>query len=276
HGAQLTPAELEQIEDLVNDQIRSNTAAETRVLPYDEAVKQGALAFFGEKYDDEVRVLRLGDFSMELCGGTHVSRAGDIGLFKIITETGIAAGIRRIEALTGDTALQYLRNADSELAAVTELLKGGRDDVQSKLSYLLERNRKAEKEIQRLKTQLLGSGAEDPTAQAVEVDGVKVLALRVDGGNAKMLRDAMDRFRDKLGDAVVVLGTADGEKVRLVAGVAKPLTDRIKAGEIVGKVAEQVGGRGGGRADMAQAGGNNPEKLDAALASVPQLVRDCL
>jgi len=276
HGAQLRPAELEQIEDLVNDQIRSNTAAETRVLPYDEAVKQGALAFFGEKYDDEVRVLRLGDFSMELCGGTHVSRAGDIGLFKIITETGIAAGIRRIEALTGDTALQYLRNADSELAAVTELLKGGRDDVQSKLSYLLERNRKAEKEIQRLKTQLLGSGAEDPTAQAVEVDGVKVLALRVDGGNAKMLRDAMDRFRDKLGDAVVVLGTADGEKVRLVAGVAKPLTDRIKAGEIVGKVAEQVGGRGGGRADMAQAGGNNPEKLDAALASVPQLVRDCL
>ncbi|MBT8130637.1 MAG: alanine--tRNA ligase, partial [Gammaproteobacteria bacterium] len=274
HGEAVSEKELLQIEDLVNEQIRRNAEGEIRVLPYDEAVSQGALAFFGEKYDDEVRVLRLGDFSMELCGGTHVKRAGDIGLFKIISETGIAAGIRRIEALTGDTALQYLRTADTQLGQLGDMLKAGRDDVQDKIALLLEKNRKAEKEIKELKTKLMGADTPDPAKQAVDVDGIKVLAMRVDGSDVKMLRDAMDRFRDQLGDAVVVLGAADGDKVRLVAGVAKPLTDRIKAGQIVGKVAQQVGGKGGGRADMAQAGGNNPGQLDAALASVPQLVRD--
>ncbi|NNF62532.1 MAG: alanine--tRNA ligase [Gammaproteobacteria bacterium] len=276
HDAPVTAEQAQQIEDLVNREIRANAAGETRVLPYEQAVEQGALAFFGEKYDDEVRVLRLGDFSMELCGGTHVQRAGDIGLFKLINETGIAAGVRRVEALTGEAAVAYVREADRRLARVSDLLRSNRDEVETRLHDLLERSKSAEKEIRQLKTQLLGAGSEDPVTKAVEVNGIKVLALRVDGGNPKMLRDAMDRFRDKLGDSVVVLGAADGDKVRLVAGVARPLTDRLRAGDIIAKVAEQVGGRGGGRADMAQAGGNDPSRLDDALASVEQLVRDAL
>ena len=278
HGGPVSAEEITRIEDLVNDEIRANREGEVQVLSYDDAVKAGALALFGEKYGDEVRVLRLGEFSMELCGGTHVRRTGDIGLFKITAETGIASGVRRIEALTGAGALAYVREADARLTQVMDLLNAGRGEVDDRLAQLIERNRAAEKEVQKLKVQLLGggAGATDPTDNAVDVDGIKVLALRVDGGDPKMLRDAMDRFRSKLGDAVVVLGAADGDKVRLVAGVAPGVTDRIKAGELIGQVAQKVGGKGGGRPDMAQAGGNDPSQLDAALDAVAGLVRERL
>ncbi len=276
HGAPLTAEEIGRIEDFVNTEIRANHEGEIRVLSYDDAVEAGALALFGEKYGDKVRVLRLGDYSIELCGGTHVRRTGDIGLFKIVAESGIASGVRRIEALTGEGALAWVREADTRLAHVMDLLNASREEVDERLAQLIERNRAAEKEVQKLKTQLLGAGASDPTDNAVEIDGIKVLALRVDGGDPKMLRDAMDRFRSKLGDAVVVLGAADGDKVRLVAGVAPGVTDRIKAGELIGQVAQKVGGKGGGRPDMAQAGGNDPSQLDAALDSVAGLVRERL
>ncbi|MBT8145074.1 MAG: alanine--tRNA ligase [Gammaproteobacteria bacterium] len=278
HGAPLTADQLEQIEGRVNAEIRANHEGQVSLLEYEDAVSQGALALFGEKYDDRVRVLRLGDFSMELCGGTHVRRTGDIGLFKIVSEGGTASGIRRIEALTGAGAIDYVRDADNKLGRVTELLKAKRDDVDERLAQLLERSKTAEKEIQKLKTQLVGAGggAQDPTSNAVEVGDIKVLALRVDGGDPKMLRDAMDRFRSKLGDSVVVLGAADGDKVRLVAGVSPTVTDRVKAGELIGKLAARVGGRGGGRPDMAQAGGSDPSQLDAALNEVADLVRERL
>jgi len=268
HFQPLTAAELSEIEALVNREIRANAAAETAEMSYADAVAAGALAFFGDKYGDKVRVLKLGDYSVELCGGTHVTRTGDIGIFKILSESGIAAGVRRIEATTGHNALTAIADTERALARVAGLVKGGRDDVVDKVGQVVARNRSLEKEVVRLKSQLASGGARDLVAEAQDVAGVKVLAARLDGADAKALREAVDHMKDKLRSAVVVLGAVEGDKVRLVAGVTRDLTDRLKAGDIIKPVAECVGGRGGGRPDMAQAGGSDPARLDEALSLV--------
>jgi alanyl-tRNA synthetase len=274
HFEPLTAAQLTEIEQLVNAQIRANVAAETRVMDYDSAVADGAIALFGEKYDKDVRVLRLGDFSMELCGGTHVHRAGDIGLFKIVSESGVAAGVRRIEALTGAVALDYVEHNEALLKELAALVRGSREDVQDKVREQLERTRALEREVRALKNRLASGQGVDLAAAAVDVEGVKVVATKVDGADAGALRNAVDQLKDRLKSAVVVLASVESTaKVVLVAGVTEDQTARIKAGELAGAVAAQVGGRGGGRADFAQAGGSKPEALDAALESVPEFVR---
>ena len=276
HYEPVTPAQLQEIEDLVNEQIRRNTPAEIRHMQYDDAVASGAIALFGEKYEDEVRVLDFGGgFSIELCGGTHVSATGDIGVFKITSEGGVAAGIRRIEAVTGKGALEWIDANQRALDDVAAQLKSPRDQAGTKVEQLLKRNRELEKELAAVKQQLL-TGGSDVTADITEIDGIKVLATRMDGADARTLRDAVDRFKDKLQSAVVVLGAVENGKVRLAAGVTKNNTDRIRAGDVIKPVAEQVGGKGGGRPDFAQAGGSNPEQLDAALASVPGWVSEHL
>jgi alanyl-tRNA synthetase len=273
HYEPVSPEQLRNIEEIVNDQIRRNYDADIRVLPYDEAIAAGALAFFGDKYGDRVRVLKLGDFSTELCGGTHVSRAGDIGLFKIVSEGGIAAGVRRIEAVTGRGALEWVNANEALLRDVAALVKSGRDDVAAKVTQLLERSRTLERDLQALRLKLAsGGGGRDLLEGAQLVGGVKVLAARIDGADAKSLRDTADQLKDRLGTGVVVLATVEGEKVHLVASVSKDLTPRLKAGDVIRPIAELVGGRGGGRPDFAQAGGNRPEKVDEALALVPGII----
>ncbi len=268
--------QLERIEQLVNEQIRLNHPVETQLMSLDQALDSGAMALFGEKYADDVRVLRMGDFSVELCGGTHVQRTGDIGLFKVVAESGIAAGVRRIEAVTGPRAVARVEDSEARLARIAELLKGSREDVDERVRQLLERSRGLEKEVERLKGKLASSQGDELADQAVDVDGVRVLAARLDGADAKTLRETVDQLKNKLGSAAVVLAAVSGEKVSLVAGVTKDRLDRIKAGDLVNAVALQVGGRGGGRADMAQAGGTQPEHLDAALSAVPAWVRERL
>ncbi|MEM9172392.1 MAG: alanine--tRNA ligase [Pseudomonadota bacterium] len=260
---------LRRIEEFVNAEIRINNEAETRVLPYDEAIEQGALALFGEKYESDVRVVRLGEFSMELCGGTHVRRTGDIGLFKITSESGVASGVRRIEAVTGVGALTFVASHDAALGRLSSLVRASGEAAVDKVDQLLLRNKALEKELADLRRQLATGGSSDLSQQAIDVGDIRVLAARIDGVDAKSLRDAVDRLRDKLGErSVVVLGAEDEGKVRLAAGVAKPVTDLIKAGDLVRHVAEGVGGKGGGRPDFAQAGGSQPENLDESLASV--------
>src|SRR5450631_157693 len=273
HTQPVSADELHRVEELVNGAIRRNASAETRVMALDEAVAAGAMSLFGEKYENDVRVLSIGDFSMELCGGTHVERAGDIGFFKIISESGVAAGVRRVEAVTGQAAFEWVTRTDQVLRDIAAMLRGSREDVDEKVRELVERSRRLDKEVQQLKSKLASGQSGDLSTQAKDVGGIKVLAAQVDGADAKALRDAMDRLRDKLGSSVIVLAAVKDGKVVLVAGVSADLTARFKAGEIVGAVAAQVGGRGGGRADFAQAGGTQPEKLSAALAGVETLVR---
>ena len=273
HYEPLTAEQLESIERLVNEQIRANAPAETRVMSVDDALQSGAMALFGEKYGDNVRVLSIGDFSVELCGGTHVRHAGDIGLLKIVAETGIASGVRRIEAVTGESALQWVAANEARMQRIAELVKGSRDDVAEKVAQLQEKNRALEKELQQLKGKLASTQGSDLATQAVDINGIKVLAARMDGADTKTLRDTLDQLKNKLGSAAVVLGAVEGNKITLVAGVTKDQTATIKAGELVNQVAMQVGGKGGGRPDMAQAGGNQPENLDAALESVPAWVQ---
>lgn len=276
HYEGMTKEQLQEIEDIVNEQVRRNVPADTALMSYDDAVASGAIALFGEKYDDEVRVLRLGDgFSVELCGGTHVRSTGDIGVFKITAEGGVASGVRRIEAVTGKGAMDWLKAQRQSLEAVAAILKSAPDQAAAKVAQLVKRNKELEKDLAATKQQLLtgGPGVSDTVT---EVDGIKVMASRMDGADAKALRDAVDRFKDKLESAVVVLGSVEYGKVRLAAGVTKNNIDRIKAGDVIGPVAEQVGGRGGGRPDFAEAGGSNPDALDAALASVPGWVSDHL
>ena len=268
HFEAMTHAQIVQVEELVNQQIRANAGVETRVMSYDDAVAAGATALFGEKYGDSVRVLSIGEFSTELCGGTHAKRAGDIGLCKIVMESGIAAGVRRVEAVTGQAALDYVADTEKNLSAIAGLVKGSRDDVATKVEALVERSRKLEKELEQLKSKLASSQGDDLVNQAVEINGIKVLAAKLEGGDAKGLRDIVDQLKNKLGQAAVVLATVDGDKVSLAAGVTQGETKLIKAGELVNHVAQQIGGKGGGRPDMAQAGGNNPAALDSALASV--------
>jgi len=268
--------ELIAIEDLVNGWIVDNEMAETAVMPLEEAKKSGAVALFGEKYDDPVRVLSIGSHSTELCGGTHVGRTGDIGLFKLISEGGIAAGVRRIDALTGLGAMRWVRVVNSRMDAVASLLKSERDTVPERIEQLLGRNRDLERELERLKSRLASSQGDDLVSQATDVDGIKVLAARLEGVDAKGLRNAVDQLKSKLKTAAVVVAVVNGEKVTLAAGVTDDCTDRIAAGPLVNFVAQQVGGRGGGRADMAQAGGNDPSQLDKAIAGVPDWVRQQL
>ncbi len=274
HFQAITPAELQGIERLVNREIRGNAAAETQVMNYDNAVAAGAMALFGEKYDKDVRVLRVGDFSMELCGGTHVQRTGDIGFFKIVSEGGVAAGVRRIEAITGEAAINYVEENEALVKDVAALVRGSRDDVKDKVRDALERMRQMEREIRTLKDRLASGKGVDLASGAVDVAGVKVVATKVEGADAGALRTAVDQLKDKLKSAVVVLASVESPvKVIIVAGVTADQTARVRAGELVGAIAAQIGGRGGGRPDFAQAGGNNPEGLDAALAGVPDLVR---
>jgi alanyl-tRNA synthetase len=272
HYEPVSPAQLREIEALVNEQIRLNYDADIRVLPYDEAIAAGALAFFGDKYGDRVRVLKLGDFSTELCGGTHVSRAGDIGLFKIVSESGIAAGVRRIEAMSGRGALEWVNANEALLRDVAAIVKAGRDDVTGKVTQLVDRARALEREVQNLRRKLATGGSRDLLDDAQLVSGVKVLAAKIDGADAKSLRDTADQLKDRLGTGVVVLGAVESDKVHLVATISKDLTPRLKAGDVIKPVAELVGGRGGGRADFAQAGGSRPDKVDEALALVPGIV----
>jgi alanyl-tRNA synthetase len=274
HLQPVTPDELREIERLVNTEIRRNTAAQTELMEYENAVAAGAMALFGEKYERNVRVLRIGDFSMELCGGTHVERAGDIGFFKITSEGGVASGVRRIEAITGDAALDYVEKSDELLRDLSALVRGSREEVKEKVRDTLERVRQLEKEVRSLKDKLASGQGVDLATAAVDVQGVKVVATKIDGADAGALRNAVDQLKGKLKTAVIVLASVEGsDKVVLVAGVTSDVTSRIKAGELVGTIAAQVGGRGGGRPDFAQAGGSNPAALDAALAGVQELVR---
>ena len=274
HTQAVATVELETIERLVNAEIRENSPAVIRQLPFDEAVKSGAMALFGEKYDDMVRVLSFGDFSTELCGGTHVHRTGDIGLFRITSEGGIAAGIRRIEAVTGEGALEAVNATEGALKRVAALVRGTPADVEDKVSQLLERQKKLERELAGLKSKLATGGHGDLAAGAVQVHGINVLATTIDGADAQSLREAVDSLKGRLGSAVIVLATVTGDgRVSLVVGVTPDVVGKVKAGELAGHVAGQLGGRGGGRADFAQAGGNDPSKLEATLAAVPDMVR---
>ncbi len=265
HYQPVTREELVEIERLVNEQIRMNHMVETRIMALEDAKNAGAMALFGEKYDDQVRVLRMGDFSTELCGGTHVKALGDIGLFKITVETGIASGVRRIEAVTGAGALAMVEADEARLLRIGGLIHAGKDELEEKLGKLLERNKKLEKELEQIKAKLASAAGSDLASQAVEVNGAKVLAARLDGADPKSLRDTLDQLKNKLGSAVVLLAAVNGDKVNLIAGVTKDLTDRCRAGDLVKLAAEQVGGKGGGRPDMAQAGGSDPAGVPKAL-----------
>ncbi|HVA54698.1 MAG TPA: alanine--tRNA ligase [Gammaproteobacteria bacterium] len=273
HHQPLTPDDIKSVEDLVNGAIRKNAQADIKQMTYDDAIKSGAMALFGEKYGSTVRVIKFGDFSTELCGGTHVRHVGDIGLFKIMGETGVAAGVRRIEALTGEGALAWVHKTEHTLRSVADMTKSSLENIEEKVSQLLERNRKLEKELEQLKGQMANRQGGDLASEAVDINGIKVLASRLDGADAKTLRDTVDQLKNKLGSAAIVLAAVEDGKVRLVAGVTADRMAKIKAGDLVNVVAEQVGGKGGGRPDMAQAGGNDPAKLDAALKSVPEWVR---
>jgi alanyl-tRNA synthetase len=268
----MTPAQIGKVEALVNAEVLANAATKARVMAIDEAQKSGAMMLFGEKYGDEVRVLDIGT-SRELCGGTHVQRTGDIGLFKVVAEGGIASGVRRIEATTGEAALDWVVADEDRVLRLAGLLKGGREDLDERVASLIERSRHVEKELDQLKSRLATSAGKDLAAQAVDVGGIKVLAARLDGVDPKALRDTLDQIKDKLGSAVVVLATEADGKVSLVAGVTKDLTDRLKAGDLIREVAARVGGKGGGRPDMAQAGGTDPAGLPAALGLVEDWVR---
>ncbi len=277
HFQPMTQGELQEVERLVNAQIRANSAGETRLMKYDAAVASGAMALFGEKYDDEVRVLNFGDFSVELCGGTHVRRTGDIGLFKIVSEGGIQAGVRRIEAVTGQGALDWVAKSDQVLRELAAIVKANRDDVEDKVRQLAERSRKLEKEVAGLKSKLASGQGGDISSSAVDVAGVKVVATRIDGADAPALRDAVDKLKSKLKSAAIVLASVqEADKVVLIAGVTQDQVAKLKAGDLVNVVAQKVGGKGGGRPDMAQAGGNDPARLDEALAAVAPWVESRL
>jgi alanyl-tRNA synthetase len=276
HYEPVSAEQLQEIEHLVNDEIRKNTAAETDHMTYDDAIESGAMALFGEKYGDKVRVLRIGDFSVELCGGTHVARTGDIGMFKITHEGGIASGVRRIEAVTGAGAMHWIDARQQMLATVASLLRSTPEDAVSKIEQLQKQNKELEKKLATAKHALITGQGSDQEDNVQEIAGIKLLVSRMDGIDAKSMRDAVDRAKDKLQNAIVVFASVEGGKVRLAAGVTRNNTDRIRAGDLIKPIAEQVGGKGGGRPDFAQAGGSDPSKLDAALASVPGWVAEQL
>ncbi len=268
HNEAMKPEEIRAVEDLVNAQIRRNLPIETNIMDLEAAKAKGAMALFGEKYDERVRVLSMGDFSTELCGGTHASRTGDIGLFRIISESGTAAGVRRIEAVTGEGAIATVHADSDRLSEVAHLLKGDSNNLADKVRSVLERTRQLEKELQQLKEQAAAQKSANLSSKAIDVNGVKLLVSELSGVEPKMLRTMVDDLKNQLGSTIIVLATVAEGKVSLIAGVSKDVTDRVKAGELIGMVAQQVGGKGGGRPDMAQAGGTDAAALPAALASV--------
>ena len=268
HFEAVTKQELREIERVVNDEIRRNFALNTELMAIDDAKAKGAMALFGEKYDDEVRVVTIGDYSIELCGGTHVERAGDIGLFKIVSESGIAAGVRRIEAVTGAEAIAYVSEQEQQLADVAALVKGDNASVLEKVTALLEKSKGLEKQVAQLNDKLASAAGASLLDSVVEINGVKLLVANVEGTESKALRCMVDDLKNKIGSGVIALGVASGDKVSLIAGVTKDLTGKVKAGELVNHMAGQVCGKGGGRPDMAQAGGSEPQNLTAALDSV--------
>jgi alanyl-tRNA synthetase len=272
HGGPMTDAEKQAVEDLVNERIRRNAAADTAVLPIAEAKQAGAIAFFGEKYGDSVRVVTMGE-SKEFCGGTHVARTGDIAFFLITEETGIAQGVRRIEAVTGAGALGYVRRLEGEIGETARLLRAGGFEIAARVAKLQSELRDQSNEIDKLKRKLASGGGRDLASEARDVGGVRVLATRADVADPKALREVADQLRDKLRSAVIVLAGVEGDKIALVATVTSDLTSRFNAGKIVGAVAAAIGGKGGGRPDMAQGGGSQPENLDAALERVFDLIR---
>jgi alanyl-tRNA synthetase len=276
HYEAVTAEQIEVIENLVNSEIRKNTAVDTDLMSYDEAIESGAMALFGEKYGDKVRVLRLGDFSVELCGGTHVERSGDIGIFKISSEGGVASGVRRIEAVTGKGATEWIDTNQQVLRNLAGLLRSQPDQAAAKVEQLLKRNKDLEKELVTARQALITGAGTDHTDSVQEIAGIKVLAARMDGADARTLRDAVDKFKNKLQSAVVVLGSVDDGKVHLAAGVTKDNVGKIKAGDLIKPVARQVGGKGGGRPDFAQAGGTDAAALDQALDSVAAWVAEQL
>jgi len=276
HFEPVTASEIATIERVVNEQIRLNNPVAAQVMAKEDAVKAGAMALFGEKYGDEVRVLKIGEFSTELCGGTHVARAGDIGSFKIISETGVAAGVRRIEAVTGGACIEWLESRDKALASIAGLVKSSPDNAPEKVEQLLEKNKLLEKQLERLQAKLASAAGGELVGKAVDVDGIKVLAVKLDDVDSKSLRDLVDQLKNKLGSSAVVLAVVEGDKVSLTAGVSKDVMGRVKAGDLVNFVATKVGGKGGGRPDLAQAGGNDPSGLAAALAQVSGWVKEQL
>ncbi|MDR3390265.1 MAG: alanine--tRNA ligase [Sulfuriferula sp.] len=273
HGEAVTPEQLQQIENLVNQEIRRNVAVGTQLMHYDDAIKHGAMALFGEKYGDEVRVVGMGDFSTELCGGTHVGRTGDIGLFKIVAESGVAAGVRRIEAVTGPTALAYIQAQQRQISDVAALLKAPTQELQQKITQIMDNVKTLERELDRVKSRLAANQGDDLINQAVRIGNLNVLAAQLEGADVKILRETLDKLKDKLSPCAIVLASVQGEKVSLIAGVSTDSIQLVKAGELVNFVALQVGGKGGGRADMAQAGGTDPAQLPSALASVAQWIQ---
>ncbi len=276
HFEPVSAEQQREIERLVNAKIRGNEPVETRIMSLEDAKNSGAMALFGEKYDEHVRVLRMGDFSTELCGGIHAKAVGDIGLFKIVSESGIASGVRRIEAVVAERAIDWVEADEVRLQRIADLVKSGREDIDTKVAQLVERSRKLEKELEQLKSKLASSAGSDLAASAVDIGGVKLLAANLDGADPKSLRDTMDHLKNKLGSAVIVLATVSGGKVSLVAGVTKDQIGKVKAGDLIKMVAEQVGGKGGGRPDMAQAGGSQPDSLPQALESVQPWVEQRL
>lgn len=268
HHAPLTTDEIRETERLVNEQIRHNWVVEASTMKYDDAIKRGAMALFGEKYADVVRVIGMGEFSTELCGGTHVSQSGQIGFFKIVAESGVAAGIRRVEAVTGMAAVDYVQQREAQLLEIAHTLKTNPQEVVQKIAQIIDNVRQTEKELNRLKTKFASSQGNDLAGQAQEIHGVKVLTANLDNADARTLRDTLDQLKDKLKTCAIVLSSVDNGKITLIAGISSDLTGQIKAGELINFVAQQVGGKGGGRPDMAQAGGTEPQHLPAALASV--------
>ncbi len=267
HGEPMTKEEIAEVERIVNHEIRLNAEASADVMSMDVAIEKGAMALFGEKYGDEVRVVNIG-YSTELCGGVHVKRAGDIGLFKIVSEGGVAAGVRRVEAVTGEGAINWVEERSEQLENIASLVKSSASNAGDKVTQIIERSRTLEKELEQLKTKLATQAGSDLASQAVEIAGIKVLAANLEGVDPKSLRDTVDQLKNKLGKAAVIVATVDGDKVSLVAGVTKGETDKIKAGDLLKHVASQIDGKGGGRPDMAQGGGNNPGALPEALKSV--------
>lgn len=276
HFEPMTADEIKIIERMVNQQIRHNAAVTADIMSKDEAVNAGAMALFGEKYGDEVRVLKIGDFSTELCGGIHVQRAGDIGLFKIISETGVASGVRRVEAITGEAAIQWLESREKTINEISTVVKAVPETAAEKVQQLVDKSKSLEKELERLQAKLASSAGGELANQAVEIEGIQVLAIKLDDVEPKAMGDVLDQLKNKLGSAAIVLATVSNGKVNLIAGVTKEQTKRLKAGDLVNSVASQVGGKGGGRPDMARAGGSEPDKLDAALKQVPEWVREQL
>jgi len=275
HTEPITAAELLRVESLVNHHILENRETEIQMMALEDAKKSGAMSLFGEKYDESVRVLKIGgEFSTELCGGTHVNSAGDIGIMKIVSESGVAAGVRRLEAVTGEGALEWINDSEQKLNDLTRLLKTDRTSVVSRMEQQLEKMRELERTLHKLKTKQASNAGSDMATEAEEIEGIKVSARLLEGADVNILRETVDQLKNKLGTAALVLASVEGDKITLIAGVTKDITDRMKAGELVNFVAQQVGGKGGGRAELAQAGGNDPAKLDSALASVTDWVRD--